>query len=361
MASSPYTSVRSMIQCAHDNQSLVADPTRARAAIETIEKAFYVDHLLTSCNSAVEAVRLAGDVNKILLAGHFALRKWNSNSIQVIARHDCPTATVLGLRWDPTADELFFRVELEVPRPPATKRRVLSEVAQVFDPTGLRAPVVIVGKVFIQTLWSAGITWDAPLTDELQHTWQTFREDLVYLNQVRVPRWLGMHNQYPTTIYGFCGASSRAYAAVVYLTTTYPDERVQISLVTARMKVAPIKGATIPRLELCAAHLLAITLMNIRTALGLVTAPYYLWYAPLRTLLTARVEVLVPQSSSTTTYGGKAQTALPLGPAGQPDDKDLVTIAAEVKPSVVTSVTTQPASHPLTTRCRDGHPLGGTI
>ena len=46
------------------------------------------------------------------------------------------------------------------------------------------------------------------------------------------------------------------YAAMVYLHMTCVDERVQVTLVVSKTKVAPIKKLTIPRLELCGAHLL---------------------------------------------------------------------------------------------------------
>ncbi|XP_039968907.1 uncharacterized protein LOC120780713 [Bactrocera tryoni] len=150
-----------------------------------------------------------------------------------------------------------------------TKRRVLSDVAQLYDPTGFLAPVIISGKVFIQTLWSTGISWDTPLPKDLCHIWSKFRNDLGILDKVRVPRWLGMDATNRTSLYGFCDASQKAYAAVVYARTIDNDDKANKSLLTARTKVAPLKGATIPRLELCGALLLAKTICNVRKALSL--------------------------------------------------------------------------------------------
>lgn len=50
---------------------------------------------------------------------------------------------------------------------------------------------------------------------------------------------------------GFCDASENAYAGVVYLRTG----DVEVSLVSSKTQVAPIKRLTIPRLELCGAYL----------------------------------------------------------------------------------------------------------
>jgi len=46
-------------------------------------------------------------------------------------------------------DTLQYRVELE-DRVSYTKRDVLSKISQVFDPLGLIAPVLIVGKIIMQ-------------------------------------------------------------------------------------------------------------------------------------------------------------------------------------------------------------------
>ena len=58
-------------------------------------------------------------------------------------------------------------------------------------------------------------------------------------------------------IHGFSNASKNGYAAVVYLRTEYESGVVDIRLVASRTKVSPIKGQSIPRLELMAALLLS--------------------------------------------------------------------------------------------------------
>ncbi|XP_017469233.1 PREDICTED: uncharacterized protein LOC108361176 [Rhagoletis zephyria] len=289
MACSPYNAIRALQQCARDNHNVISDHRQAAKARDTILTSFYVDDFLTSCENANDAKVLAHNVDEILSAGKFTLRKWNSNDAEVMEyltgnisssaglEINPPTASVLGLRWDAAADQFFFQVVLKQAGPTPTKRRVLSEVAQLFDPTGFLAPVVVQGKVFIQRMWSAGLSWDAPLSDDLRDDWINYRSKLELLNKVRVNRWLGMAHGVQTTLHGFCDASSQAYAAVIYTRTVGAGERVQLALLTARTKVAPLKGSTIPRLELSAALLLAETLQAVRSALGLMNAPYYLW------------------------------------------------------------------------------------
>ena len=67
----------------------------------------------------------------------------------------------------------------------------------------------------------------------------------------------------------FSYASEEAYAGVVYLRMTDSLQQVHTSLVTSKTKVAPIKHLTIPRLELCGAHLLAQLLHHVKQVLRL--------------------------------------------------------------------------------------------
>ena len=76
-------------------------------------------------------------------------------------------------------------------------------------------------------------------------------------------------------VHGFCDASELAYAAEVYLCFTTSSDKVQISLVTSKTKVAPIKRLTIPRLELCGAHLSAQLLHHVRQVLEILLSQVY--------------------------------------------------------------------------------------
>ncbi|XP_050339168.1 uncharacterized protein LOC126765601 [Bactrocera neohumeralis] len=163
MACSPYNAVRTLQQCAYDNSAVVSDLQQAARARTAILISFYVDDFLTSCESVTDAVELATNVDAILSAGKFSLRKWNSNDSQVMMRLPNESslssyifhpgeASVLSLRWDALSDQLFFRVDLRQRGEIPTKRRVLNEVARLLDPTGLLSPVIVTGIIFIQRL-----------------------------------------------------------------------------------------------------------------------------------------------------------------------------------------------------------------
>lgn len=288
MACGPYNAIRAMQQCGRDNCGIVGDVSRAAAARDSIEKDFYVDDYLASTESTALAVELATDIDTVLQQGHFHLRKWRSNNAQALAQITntsssmddielkSPETTVLGLHWNPGTDVLFYKINL-ADSPSNTKRLILSDTGSLYDPTNMLAPVIIVAKMFIQTLWLAGLDWDTPLPAPLLAEWLTFRNGLQQLEAIRIQRWLGLRSDIRPYLHGFCDASSKAYAAVIYLcSTNHQGERTSM-LITSKTKVAPVKTMTIPRLELCAAQLLTATMLNVRQALELADVPYTMW------------------------------------------------------------------------------------
>lgn len=92
-----------------------------------------------------------------------------------------------------------------------------------------------------------------------------------------MPRYLPMEpSKTAIELHGFADASERAYAAVIYLLTITGDQENQVRLVTPKIKVAPIKQITLPRLELCAATLLVCLMTHICYILD-EEAPVHLW------------------------------------------------------------------------------------
>ena len=63
----------------------------------------------------------------------------------------------------------------------------------------------------------------------------------------------------------------------MYLRTVYHDCSIQVSLVTAKSRVAPLKTQTIPRLELCGALLLTDLLTQVAADLTIPSAAVYAW------------------------------------------------------------------------------------
>lgn len=79
------------------------------------------------------------------------------------------------------------------------------------------------------------------------------------------------------SIHGFCDASIKAYAAVIY-TVVNIDENNIVTLLTSKTKVAPLKNPlTLPRLELSAAHLLAKMINTTKDTLKIPYINIFAW------------------------------------------------------------------------------------
>ncbi|XP_046844771.1 uncharacterized protein LOC124438641 [Xenia sp. Carnegie-2017] len=125
-------------------------------------------------------------------------------------------------------------------------------------------------KMLFQTLCSSGSKWDEDLSGKALSRWNSLVHDLRALSDIRVPRCY-FHGGYDSSpihqIHGFCDASEFAFAAVVYLQTEHKSGEIEVNLIAAKTRVAPIKRQTIPRLELLGATTLARLVDSIVKAL----------------------------------------------------------------------------------------------
>jgi len=271
-------------------QQLISDEGhRFPKAVASLSEGRYVDDIFGGADSVEEAQEVMTQLTQLCMAGGFPLQKWNSNcpallnSLLPPSNHvptvdlDSSRTRVLGLSWQPQSDILNF-----VLLPPKvrgiTKRSVLSEIAQLYDPLGLIAPVVVRAKIFIQELWLAKVDWDTPLSLELQNRWITFKQQLPTLSHLNIPRWLFISSSaHSIELHGFSDASQLAMAAVVYIRVDRQNSNSQVTLACAKTKVAPLKKLTIPRLELNAALMLTRLVISVQNVLNLRDHSTFLW------------------------------------------------------------------------------------
>ena len=121
------------------------------------------------------------------------------------------------MTWLPHSDTFCGRTQ-PTKETKITKRIICSELAQIFDPPGLFAPVVIRAKIFMQQLGTEKFDWDKVLPQNLQDDWNKFRKDIQFLNNIRIPRHV-FKGTIPKVkeMYVFVDASEMAYGAAVYL------------------------------------------------------------------------------------------------------------------------------------------------
>ncbi|XP_062713890.1 uncharacterized protein LOC134290723 [Aedes albopictus] len=250
-----------------------------RAAV-AIKYHHYVDDYLDSFESVNEAVEVVNEVKLVHLKGGFTLRRFLSNFPEVLHKvggNEEPESknldlergeqseSVLGMKWVPLEDLFLYafgsredlqHVLLEQHIP--TKREIARVVMSLFDPLGFIAFFLVHGKILLQDIWVKGTEWDEKVPDDIYEKWRQWASFFEHLNQLRIPRCY-FRSPFPKNLgtlqlHVFVDASEAAYACVAYLRLE-TDDGIQVSLVGAKVKVAPLKTLSILRLELKAAVL----------------------------------------------------------------------------------------------------------
>ncbi|XP_044573912.1 uncharacterized protein LOC123258071 [Drosophila ananassae] len=279
-ACAPFLAVRVLEQLARDYQHLY--PTAARILLED----FYVDDVLTGADTEEKLLQYKQELIQLMSCAQLELGKWISNSNRVVDPETTitnntsyspleTTNKVLGIHWQPHTDTLAYKVSLPS-EGRITKRQVLSDVSRIFDPLGLLAPVVIQFKILFQELWVLNLDWDSPLPLSLEDWYLKCKNDINTLNELEVPRYIGNSTD-TIELHAFSDASIKAYAAAVYSRVTLPDGNIQVTLIAAKTRVAPLKTQSLPRLELCGALLLSRLINSVKAALKNYNVTVYAW------------------------------------------------------------------------------------
>ena len=160
-----------------------------------------------------------------------------------------------------------------------TKRNLVSDIAKLFDVLDFFSPAVVLMKILLQRLGELKLGWDDPVPSQVYEAWSQWRSELKLISERHIDRCYFPKSANITLmqLYGFSDASEWAYAGVVCLRMSDSEGRVHVTLVMSKTKVAPIKRITIPRLELCGAHLLAQMLYHVKEVLHLPLSAVFAW------------------------------------------------------------------------------------
>ncbi|XP_043471319.1 uncharacterized protein LOC122504323 [Leptopilina heterotoma] len=263
VASAPFLATRVLHQLADD------ECLQYPLASEVLKNDFYVDDLMTGTNTKKEAVELRDDLIELLKKGGFCLRKWASNDPSIVSdlenSRDNPfmaldssdSVKTLGVHWNFKEDTISYTVKLPESNSKTTKRKIISQVAKIFDPYGLLGPVIIPGKIMLQELWKLNIHWDETIPTSIETSWREYLDQLPCINQLRFQRCAISPNAKNLQLHGFCDSSEKAYGACLYIRSIDERGQAQVVLLCSKSRVAPVKTISLPRLELCSALLLA--------------------------------------------------------------------------------------------------------
>ena len=240
-------------------------------AAKFVRNNFYVDDGLTPLPTPEDAVSLVEETKALCGKGGFRLHKFMSNSKEVlksIAPSDLakgvqdlnlacdrlPIERTLGVQWCADSDTFQFRIV--VSERPMTRRGILSTISSIYDPLGLLAPFILLGKQILQELCRNKANWDDDIPERMRSCWERWLYDLHILARLNVPRCYKPDNFgkiVSVELHNFSDASKDGYGQCSYLRLINEKNEIHCVLVMAKSRVAPMKMMTIPRLELTAA------------------------------------------------------------------------------------------------------------
>ena len=239
-------------------------------AQKSIQLNMYMDDVPDGAPTPDEAEKVVMQIYDLLLKASMTPHKFASNDRSILSKipdhlkNPNTKIKVLGIQWDTEEDTLLFNFIEKIEQSEAdTKRSFLQQSAKIFDPIGQISPLTTTVKILFQQVWLRNLQWDDPIPDDLQTEWSNWKKEIDALKDFSVNRcFFDKTKGMPKTaeLFAFGDASNKAYAAAIYLKSTYEDGSSTSELVFSKTRVTPIKmladglqSETIVRLELLAA------------------------------------------------------------------------------------------------------------
>lgn len=242
--------------------------------IETLKSCFYVDNVVHSVASKSQLQVFMQNATEIMSQGKFDLRGWEYTDSQ---SNPLVLTSVLGIYWNRSADTLEINTgNFNLHPEKVTKRIIMSAAHKIFDPIGIVSPVTICPKLLMKELWQSKIEWDEDVPEHIKLKFLKWFEELKYLKNVKVPRWLFVDNFTHVSIHTFMDASELSYATVIFVRVENNHE-VKVQLVQSKTRISPEKRVTIPRLELLAASIGARLFSTVKTHFDVSKEDTYFW------------------------------------------------------------------------------------
>ncbi len=287
VSSSPFLATQVLRQLAENHRHQFPE------AAEVVLNSFYVDDCLTGASTVKLAIQLREQLCQLLQIAGMLLRKWRSNSVDLLATvpeelkesgdliitEPTMSLKTLGIHWDVRLDNLHVAVPSIEDLPSPTKRDIASSAAKVFDIMGWYSPSILIVKLLLQKLWRRKIGWDDVIPQDIADLWCSWKDQLGELTTNPLQRRFSQTDLpiFNRQLHGFADASGVAYGGVVYLRILFVDASVCVSIVTAKSRVAPVDAPSIPRLELCAAKLTADLLKATAADLSIPAEDMFAW------------------------------------------------------------------------------------
>ena len=171
----------------HASEEASELPLAAKAVLEDS----IVDDILTGCKTFRRLNKLKKEIEKLYEKINMHAHKWATNSPRLrdaidsedsaaavclgkdsealfcAEGEDVPSIKCLGILWHPETDKLQFFSSSDFDEVKWTMRKISSRTSRLFDPLGLICPLMLEGKLLLQSLWKLKLGWDEPVPVEV--------------------------------------------------------------------------------------------------------------------------------------------------------------------------------------------------
>ncbi|XP_037922920.1 uncharacterized protein LOC119659079 [Hermetia illucens] len=250
ITAAPYLATRCLVELANTSK-------KSHLLASSAIKDFYVDDVMTGSNSLKEAVKIQDELKTLLQSAGFNLRKWCANDVRLLSSI-------------PSEDR-----EEELSVDDSTDEGVKT-LGFTGNPKLDHFRITTVWNEPTKELWSLKLDWDEAIPMGLHTRWLQFRQELADLNRIRIPRYLETKNA-TVSLHAFSDASERAYGVVIYLRSINNHGDIKVRLLCSKSRVATVKPITLPRLELCAATLMARLTDRVTKILNMEIGSIHYW------------------------------------------------------------------------------------
>ena len=237
--SSPY------IACLAFKKMIEQNPSNAsELTLSSVSENMYMDDFIFSVDSLEDAQMITNESIALFRGRGFNLVKWSANkeALSVMSNLDSellapsireidlevdnvalPSAKTVGCVWVTESDELRIQCSLK-PLSKYTRRTMLSQLGQNFDPLGFGAPFFVRARLILQQLAKEKFDWDTEVPQEFVKQWNSWLRALELLKDYSLPRWYFSDSSFCQVsddvqyqLHAFSDASNQVFSSVVYL------------------------------------------------------------------------------------------------------------------------------------------------
>ena len=168
----------------------------------------------------------------------------------------------MGIGWNTKRDSLNVVIDDEKFAIPATTpRMVVQQQAALYDPLGMIAPFILLGRQWTQSAMQGPWGWDIKLKPEVEKGFNCWTKEIPLLREIEIPRSWDTEETLgeKSTRHVFVDACDKGYGCVVYRRVVGRDGSIRVMFLQGRSHVIPNNKSRsshhgpIPKLELVAA------------------------------------------------------------------------------------------------------------